>query len=204
MGDDQASEGDIKMKEHRENLLKLIKMITTIKEIQERYNIEDGMEESKLDTYIHEGNLLSLRELTKMFIEELNSDNMQCDKDDEITIFIQNMSLWFSRVYDAVIKNKRTSGDDIKTMKISGQMKKDYDKVYNDSEVKYKSPNSDEFSFYYLNFGKKPKEQNISNTQQPITFNITFTGDRKENEFSVEKLEKALRNSLKDNGRRFI
>lgn len=226
MGDDQASEGDNIMKEHRENLLKLIRMIMTIKREQERHNADnDSIEKSKRDTYIYEGNLLSLRELTKMFIEELNSEYMHCEKDDEIVSFIKNMSLWFSRVYDAVIENKRTLDVDIKTMKICNQLKKDYDNIYNNAETKYINQETKEWYVHHFDFGKQNTTcftkdgVSIKNGKLAIVHDdppvispeytkkidemYEWIKTQKENQFTEDKLIKAMNKWSEEQSRRF-
>lgn len=187
------------MKEHKENLVKLIKMITTIKENQILHAISNRLDESKADTYIFDGDLLSLRELTRMFIDELNSKYLKCHEDDEIVKFIKDISSWFGRIYDEIIEDKRTNIEDIKTMKICGQLRKDYDKVYSEAQgIKIRgcdnsivaTINNDRFEFGKRNM---PKENYTTNNNvQPITINVTFTGDENTNKTSADELVKYL------------
>lgn len=195
------------MKEHKERLLDLIKMMKGIKKgIFDKYTKRciPPLTEDEAKRYIDIETLISVRELTRMFVEELNSEYLQCEKDDEIVKFIEDIIEWLQLSYEYIIEgNNYSSG--IKDLKICTQSLNDYRKIYNDAEIKFKDKDSGEFSLHYFSFGKKPKEQQYtSNTVQPITINLTFTGDSKENEITAEKLKNMIEKYSKDNGRRFV
>lgn len=186
------------MNKHRENLLKLIKMITAIQKKQIRNARDWDVEESKTGVYLADYDLLSLRELSRMFIEELNSKYLGCTQDDEIVKFIEEISLWFENIYNAIVEDERTSSDDIRKMKICGQLKNDYNKVYNEAKgtVCLEDNETNEFKcidgFKFGKSNKSKKETYISNNQQPITINVTFTGDQEENTISIENFTKSF------------
>ena len=141
------------MNKHREELLKLIKMINLIrKEGYDNYILK-GVEESKADLYLSDDKIISIRELTRILIKELESEYMTCSLDDEIIVFIKNMIEWFKNLYDFVIEQECTDG--IKRMKICNQLREDYENIYDKGKIMYKSPTEKEYSLVKFEFGKK-------------------------------------------------
>ena len=195
------------MKEQRERLLGLIKMMEAIRQENFTSNKEgcsESMTDNEADYYIPDFRLTSIRELTRMFVEELYSKYIQCSEDDEIVIFIKNMIIWLKSAYNFIIENN-ACGLAVRQLKLCNQSLKDYESVYEEAETKYINPDTKEYYIHHFSFGKKPKDQQYtSNTVQPITINLTFTGDSKENEITAEKLKNMIDKYSKDNGRRFV
>jgi len=214
MGDDQASKGDIKMlnnkEQHRENLLKLIKMMKGVYNESIIDNKSREISDDNSKKYISYERLLSIRELTRMFIEELNSSNLKCLDGDEIVGFIEDTVKWLQSSYDFTIENN-VGSTGVKSLKVCSQSLNDYKKVYNEAKESKVIKGSGNVvaiidNVRGLEFGKRnlSKEQYTSNIVQPITINLTFTGDSKENEITAEKLKNMIDKYSKDSGRRFI
>jgi hypothetical protein len=179
------------MNQHRENLQKLIKIIEVIK-------LKGHIGNTLL--YFDNETIVSLRELTRMFIDELDSEHLECKKDDEIILFIEDTINKLKITYDNIIKEELTNSENIKLFKICGQLIKDYGKIYSESKgtVCLKDDETDEFKCMDgFNFGKrnKPiKDIYTSNSfQQPITINLTVNGENVDAEKLVSELVKKVK-----------
>lgn len=123
----------LKNQEHRENLLKLIKMMKGVYNENIADNTSRGILDSELKQYISYERLLSIRELTKMFIEELNSEYLRCSESDEIFKFIEDTIEWLQLAYNYIIENN-SGCSGVKSLKICSQSLNDYKKVYEDAK----------------------------------------------------------------------
>lgn len=194
MGDDQSIKGEYIMNQHRENLLKLIKMMNAIKEenyLSNKTQYEFSLTDYEFTCYISDDRLISIRELTRMFLDKLNSEYLQCADGDEIVKFIEDMIEWLQSAYNFIIDNKAGSSS-VKSLKICSQSLNDYKDVYEKAQlIPCHEPNKNIIQIKNSNgdfiFGRKEKEYKLST--QPMTINITFTGDEKSNQLSVEKLK---------------
>lgn len=198
------------MNQHRENLLKLIKLIESIKEKEKIENIQAGISNLKLELYIlRNESIISIRELIKMFIEELNSEYMKCNLDDEIVKFIEGMLMWLNGIYDNIVEERLTDNESIKTLKICGQLIKDLSKVYEGSKDTKELFDGVAMAFQnkYLEFGKRNKpikeDYTINNSyEQPITINLSINGDNTNIDEFTKSFEKYVKNVFNNiNGR---
>jgi hypothetical protein len=186
------------MDEHREKLERLFDMMWEIVKKEKEYNKMtykvgswESIDSVRLET------ICSIRELSRMYIKELNSVKMNCVKDDDVVLDIKSMTKWLEEVYGYILKNKKI--EEVKILKIVNQLLEDYSEVYEKAKVMYKSPN---VTFYNLNnfeFGRKEKE--YSNNNQAVNLNIYFNGDENMNRVNIEKITKALKESLNSSGR---
>jgi hypothetical protein len=202
MGDDQASKENITMNKYRENLLKLIKMMEAIR--QENFNdnkerYPETMTDNEAEYYIPNDKIVSIRELTRMFVKEIESEYMKCSEGDEVVRFIEDMIQWLSGAYDFIIENNACSSS-VKNLKICNQSLEDYREVYEKSQLKT-VVNADHGTIAYLKnknneFIFDKKKMDDKDNLQPINFNITFTGDVKSNEITASKLESMMKKIL--------
>jgi hypothetical protein len=121
------------MNQHRENLQKLIKMMKGVYDESITDNKSREMLESEAERYISYERLLSIRELTRMFIDELNSEYMQCSEGDEVVGFIEDTIEWLQFAYDFTIEHNAGSTG-VKSLKVCSQALNDYKKVYKEAK----------------------------------------------------------------------
>jgi hypothetical protein len=212
------------MNQHREILQKLIKMMGAIK--QENYETnsikcEFSLTDQEFTCYIPDDRLISIRELTRMFIEELNSEYISCSVDDEIVVFIKDMIEWLQSAYNFIIDNKAESSS-VKSLKICSQSLNDYKKVLSDSQktknIRGVGHTIGTISSDGFEFGRKSDEdfaivnksetirspeitkkldeiyESLKNLTEvkPINLAITFSGDEKSNQINIEKLKETI------------
>lgn len=122
------------MNQHRENLQKLIKMMKGVYDESITDNKSREMLESEAERYISYERLLSIRELTRMFIDELNSEYMQCSEGDEVVGFIEDTIEWLQYAYDFTIEHNAGSTG-VKSLKVCSQALNDYKKVYKEAQT---------------------------------------------------------------------
>lgn len=192
------------MKEHRENLLQLIKMMKGVYAESVVDNKSREMSDDNSKKYISYERLLSIRELAKMFIEELNSEYLKCSKGDEIVEFIKDIIKWLQSAYDFIIENKAGSTG-VKNLKVCNQSLNDYKKVYKEANEPSIIKGGRTVIATILNeefeFGKRNmpiREQYTSNSIQPITVNVTFTGDEDINKKSADEFVKYVEKHIKE------
>lgn len=183
------------MNTHRENLQKIIKVIKTIKRKGGIGNFNEiGIREISL--HFNCESIVSLREVTRMFIEELNSEYMECRKDDEIIECIENILKALKETYDNIVENEFTNSEDIKLFKICGQLIKDYEKLYNDAKIELLTLGEELPLTNGFAFGKKystiEKEihKHSNSFNQPMTINLSVNGENiKSEEFANQLIE---------------
>lgn len=193
------------MGKHKEKILRLIKMMEAINkenriENKERYI---NMKSENLDKYIEYERLISIRELSKMIIEELNSEYMQCKYSDEVVAFIEKIIDWIEAVYNYTIDNNASSNN-VKTLKICSQLVEDYTKVYDDASKVYARKDGDIIFSINKNgfeFGKRNKlikeNYTINNSlQQPITINLSINGDKTNIDEFTKLFEKYVKDAI--------
>jgi hypothetical protein len=155
----KASKENIKMNQHRENLLKLIKMMRRVEKdcfIKYTEHCSPKLSKEEAVRYIDTETLISIRELTRMFIEELNSEYLQCEENDEIVIFIRDMIEWIQSAYDYIIEGNKYSGG-VKELKICSQSLNDYKRAYEKANIIIRSKYGEvaKIEKNYFEFGKK-------------------------------------------------
>lgn len=179
--------------EHRENLQKLIKMMEGIHNESIIDNQSREMLDNESERYISYEILLSIRELSKMFIEELNSRYMQCAEGDVIVQFIKDMIQWLQLAYNFTIE-KNSGGTGVKSLKICNQVLNDYKRVYNEAHTSNVVKESCGKIFVeVIEFGKINKTSNSYLNENPLNIDIVITGDKVKNGFTHESLEKIIK-----------
>jgi hypothetical protein len=180
------------MDQQRENLQKLIKVIKTIKSKGNIQNVKTiGIREISL--HFNSESIVSLREVTRMFIEELNSDYLECRKDDEIIKCIEDIMEALKETYDNIVEHEFTKSEDIKLFKICGQLIKDYEKLYNEAKIdlvtlREKTPLTKAFAFGKKYSPIKTIHTNNNSFNKPITINLSVNGENIDAEKIVSEL----------------
>jgi hypothetical protein len=173
------------MNKHRENLLKLIKMMEAIQQESILDNKTRDMIESESERYIQFNRLISIRELTRMFIEELNSEYLKCSEGDEIVRYIEDMIEWLQLAYDFTIEHNAGSTG-VKSLKICNQTLNDYKNIYDKAKIMYKAPSETYSILKVFEFGKKPASFN----EKSMTVNNKITYQK--NHDTIQNLKEYL------------